>query len=64
MKKLDCYNCKHKRNVAGNAHIECVKPDKNMRGNARGVARGWFYYPSLLDPVWAITECSNFERKD
>lgn len=57
----DCYMCKHKRNVPGHCHIECVNPDPNMTGNAHGVRNGWFIYPMLFDPVWMTKKCSNFE---
>lgn len=61
MVRNDCYNCKNSREVPGNAHIKCVKPDANMRGNQHGIKKGWFMYPLLFDPVWMEKECSNFE---
>ena len=60
----ECYHCKHKRSVAGNAHIECVKPDTNMRGNEHGIRNGWFYYPFLYDPTWKEKMCNNYEPKE
>lgn len=59
----ECYACINKRNVPGNTHIECVKPDLDMTGNAHGIASGWFYYPLLFDPIWRTKECCNFQRK-
>ena len=59
----ECYNCKHKRNVPMNTHIKCVNPDPEMTGNAHGIKRGWFIYPSLFDPVWKEKRCANFEEK-
>ncbi len=47
----ECWDCRHKRAVPGNAHIACVKPDAQMTGNQHGIRRGWFMYPSLFDPV-------------
>ena len=63
-KMNECYRCKHKRAVLGNAHIECVKPDANMTGNLHGIKNGWFYYPSLFDPTWKEKDCKNFESKE
>ena len=63
MQKSNCYKCKHKRDVPGNAHISCVNPDVNMSGNAYGVENGWFLYPFLFDPTWMAKECCNFEEK-
>jgi len=60
--KNDCYNCVHKRNVPGNCHIECAKPDVDMTGNEHGIRNGWFMYPLLFDPVWMTVKCSNFEK--
>ena len=62
-KKDDCYLCKHKRDVPGNCHIRCAKPDPNMTGYAHGIENGWFIYPYLFDPVWKTKECSMFEQK-
>jgi hypothetical protein len=60
----ECYSCTHRRNVPGNAHIACVKPDPAMTGEPHGIKNGWFYYPMLFDPVWKTKLCSNYERKD
>lgn len=60
---LKCGECKHGRAVPGNCHIRCVHPDSEMTGNEHGINRGWFYYPTLFDPVWGTKECSNFEQK-
>lgn len=55
-----CFECEHKRNVPGNAHIKCVNPDPEMVGNDHGIRNGWFIYPLLFDPVWMEKKCSNF----
>jgi len=62
-RKDDCYLCKHRQNVPGDAHIRCMNPDKEMVGNPHGVKNGWFDYPFLFDPLWKAKECSNFEQK-
>ena len=58
--RSECQKCVHKRNVPGNCHIECVKPDANMRGSLHGIKRGWFMYPILFDPTWKLRKCGNF----
>jgi hypothetical protein len=63
MRKDNCYQCKFKRNVPGDAHIQCTNPDKEMTGNPHGIKNGWFWYPLLFDPTWKTKECSNFEEK-
>ncbi len=60
-KMNECYSCKHKRSVSGNAHIKCVVPDTNMRGYEHGIKKGWFMYPHLFDPVWKERDCKNYE---
>lgn len=62
--KSNCYNCKNKRSVPGNAHIKCVKPDPNMTGDPHGIKNGWFIYPLLFDPTWMTKDCCNYEPKD
>jgi len=60
----ECYHCKHRRNVPGNAHIECVKPDVDMIGNQHGIENGWFFYPFLFDPRWKEKICNNYENTE
>lgn len=55
----ECHECKFRRNVPGNAHIECVKPDVNMSGDKHGIINGWFMYPTLFDPTWKTKKCVN-----
>ena len=57
----ECWSCRHRRAVPGNAHIRCAKPDPGMTGDRRGVRSGWFFYPSCFDPVWKAKLCTNFE---
>ena len=59
----ECYRCTHRREVPGDGHIRCNKPDPNMTGHARGISRGWFHYPTLFDPVWKTALCANFEEE-
>jgi len=62
--KTDCYQCKNRRNVPGDAHSACANPDPDMTGNEHGIRKGWFIYPICFDPVWRTSECHNFEQKD
>lgn len=59
----DCYQCKHKRNVPGNCHIECVNHDYKMTGDPHGIKKGWFMYPLLFDPTWMTKKCDNYSPK-
>ena len=59
----DCYKCKHRRNVPGDAHIRCVNPDTKMTGDPHGIKMGWFFYPLVFDPTWMTKQCDNFEEK-
>ena len=60
----ECYHCAHKREVPGNAHIKCAKPDADMIGNHHGIENGWFMYPLLFDPVWKEAMCKNYETNE
>ena len=62
--KGQCYKCKHKRAVPGNAHIACANPDPKMEGSPHGKRNGWWCYPFLFDPVWNLTACNNYESVD
>lgn len=57
-----CYGCKHHRNVPGDAHIQCAKPDPNMTGSSHGIKNGWFFYPFVFDPIWRTKDCDNYEK--
>lgn len=59
----ECYRCKHKRNLPGDTHIQCVSPDPHMTAHLHGIKMGWFFYPLNFDPVWMTKKCINFEPK-
>lgn len=63
-KKDNCFKCEHKREVPGDAHIQCANPDPEMKGHELGIRKGWFMYPFCFDPVWKAKECSNFKAKN
>jgi hypothetical protein len=60
--KTDCFKCKYRRNIPGEFHISCRKPDPEMIGHVYGINNGWFIYPENFDPVWRAKECANFEE--
>lgn len=60
----DCYQCIHRREYPGNAHIGCRKPDPHMTGDPHGVQQGWFRYPLLFDPIWKTADCAHFEKEE
>lgn len=60
----ECWDCKNARDIPGDAHIQCIKPDPGMTGNAHGIRNGWFFYPLNFDPVWKTKACANFEPKE
>jgi len=62
--RSECWTCKHKREVPGNSHMRCVKPDPLMTGEEYGIRNGWFIYPHLFDPVWKTKQCANYEAAD
>ena len=62
--RQECYHCQHRRNMPGNCHIKCVKPDPDMTGDEHGIKEGWFMYPFLFDPTWKTKKCSNYETND
>lgn len=57
----NCYKCIHKRNIPGDGHIQCKKPDPEMTGNPHGVKMSWFLYPFNFDPIWRTKKCANFD---
>jgi len=60
----ECYSCKYRRSIPGDAHSQCINPDPKMTGREGGIRNGWFYYPINFDPVWKQKECNNYETKD
>jgi hypothetical protein len=62
--KGECWGCKFKMEIPGNCHIQCIRFDKYMTGNAHGIKMGWFFYPWVFDPVWKTSLCRNYEPKE
>lgn len=57
----ECYQCVHRRNIPGDCHSQCIKPDPNMTGSLHGIKSGWFFYPLNFDPTWKTKLCNNFD---
>ena len=79
--KPNCYECKYRGKVPGDAHSCCKYPGNatgmfdllsgknlrnaaklNIKGDAHGIARGWFMWPVNYDPTWLL-RCNGFEKK-
>lgn len=58
--KPDCYKCKFRKSIPGDAHSKCVNEDAEVTGNSHGVKNGWFFWPHNFDPVW-LTDCNGFQ---
>lgn len=66
MEKPNCYECKWRENLSGDAHSCCQHPNDekcNVKANATGIKRGWFRWPWNFDPAWLVS-CDGFEGKD
>lgn len=90
--KPNCYQCKHRADIPGNAHSQCKHPafegvnaalgllatlrasqrggpieapsgGITVKGNAHGIANGWFMHPLNFDPVW-LDECNGFKSAE
>ena len=57
----ECYSCKHRREIPGDCHIQCVSPDPEMTGHKIGIRNGWFFYPFNFHSVWKAKLCRNYE---
>ena len=68
-KPPDCYTCKYRREIPGDAHSECKHPSRlvgatlQVKGHRHGVRMGWFYWPINFDPVWLL-ECNGHTPKE
>lgn len=62
MSKPNCYDCKHRREIPGDAHSSCANFNAKATGNDHGRRMGWFYWPFNFDPTWLQT-CDGFEAK-
>ena len=61
-KKPNCYTCKHRGTIPGDAHSRCSNEEAKVQGKETGIRRGWFMWPLNFDPTWLIS-CSGFSEK-
>jgi hypothetical protein len=59
----ECHDCIHRREIPGDAHYRCAKPDPEMTGHSHGIRSGWFAYPINFDPTWKTKACANHEPR-
>jgi len=63
MSKPDCYKCKWRRAIPGDAHSSCTAEKAvAVKGHPTGVRGGWFQWPRNFDPTW-LEECTGFDSK-
>jgi len=60
--KPNCYECGHRREIAGDMHSMCDNHLATVKGNPVGIRNGWFAWPFNFDPVWLLW-CSGFVQK-
>ena len=68
--KPDCYKCKWRQTIPGDAHSACAHPivadgipgKLNIKGSPHGIKNGWFYWPFNFDPIW-LENCDGMELK-
>ena len=62
MKKPDCYKCKYREDIPGDAHSRCLNKKAKVVGDVHGYINGWFHYPLNFDPTW-LKSCTGFKKK-
>ena len=60
--KPDCYKCKYRGTIPGDAHSSCGNKNAKVEGDDYGRKSGWFFWPLNFDPVW-LESCDGFEQK-
>lgn len=63
MAKPNCYECKHRSPIPGDAHSGCSNRNATVRGHDHGITHGWFYWPLNFDPVWLVS-CDGFAPQE
>lgn len=62
-KRPDCYECKYRGTIPGDAHTRCKHPKRGtlkIKGHPGGIKGGWFSWPGNFDPIWLL-ECDGFQ---
>jgi hypothetical protein len=62
MSKPNCYKCKARGTIPGDAHSTCANRSANVKGHRVGIEGGWFHWPFNFDPTWVV-ECDSFVPK-
>lgn len=62
MAKPNCYECKYRGELVGDAHSACHNLIANVKANPHGVKNGWFFHPVNFDPTW-LEKCDGFKQK-
>ena len=58
--KPDCYKCRYRGSIPGDAHSACANRSASVTGNKHGIAHGWFAWPYNFDPTWLVS-CDGFD---
>jgi len=61
--KPNCYECKWRHDLPGDAHSGCGNNRAHVQGHPHGLRMGWFFWPYNFDPTW-LESCDGFEAKD
>ena len=61
--KPNCYKCKYRGDIPGDAHSCCKNANAKVSGHKHGIKNGWFFWPFNFDPVWLVS-CTGFEEKE
>lgn len=64
--RADCWHCAYRRNIPGNAHVECARTFKDVPKpdlDRYGVRSGWCFWPLNFDPTW-VGACQGFSAKE
>lgn len=60
--KPNCYECKWRHDLPGDAHSGCANNKAHVTGNEHGIRMGWFFWTYNFDPTW-LESCDGFEPK-
>jgi hypothetical protein len=55
----NCYECKGRCDVPGDAHSSCSQLQAHVEGSPHGIRKGWFLWPWNFDPTWLVS-CDSF----
>jgi len=61
--KPNCYKCKYREEIPGDAHSRCTNLKAKVVGERHGINSGWFFWPFNFDPTWLIN-CNGFKKKE